>query len=458
MLLLSKIDRALSGGAGRAARAQNGRDAVDDVMDGAAVEAASGIIGERHEAIQDSLSQLADLAEKFRTFEPLLADMRQPLAEEFQARRDAHIELINLRTTHLEMGERVEVLTAENRELKTAIANAEARVEELQALGQEQASSIQEARLELDRLRNALSQSQTRAETLEATERTNGQHIRELEQDQDNLRAQIHALEAARTENEAARTQLGRDYSLASDENEVLKRRMEEVAIEVAGLARAATSMEGQLASERARATAEQAESVRALRGMENQVEAARSEATALAARLETLSSRSSRLDTLNADQAGRLVELQATAQSAERRSEEMQTALERAMERIRGMEAAAEESRQRHTGMEAARLAAVDRAETLSRSTTAQEKALARSEERVAKLQTRLSNAQAAHQDQVQTLTEQVATLRAELEGVRADSAIATAALDLARRERSGREFDADAAEDAGMFQAKAG
>jgi crescentin len=431
MTILSRIDRALTGA--------NARSRASDVAPSG--EAMAGVIGERFETIQGGIDQLMDLARQFRAVEPLLNQMREPLVEEFQARRDGHVELINLRTAHADLAERIEPLTAENRRLADGLATAETRLEEARAKSSDQAAALVEARLELDRLRNALSQSQTQVGGLEATGRQSAQRIAELENDQDALRVQLQDVERQRTEAEAARTQARRDLSLVSDENEALKRRIEEVGVEVAALARAAASVEGQLAAERARAAAEQAEGVRALRGMENQAEAARSENAALTARLDTATARAARLETLNAEQTVQLGEVQAAARLAERRADEVQNGLDRALERVQGLEAAVEEARQRQITMEAARLAAVDRAEGLTQSSAAQEKALGRSEDRVAKLQARLGAAQEEHQARLQTLTEQNAAVRAELERVRADAAMTAAALEAARRERPGAD-----------------
>jgi crescentin len=433
MTILSRIDRALTGANGR------GRNSVGESAPSG--EAMAGVIGERFETIQVGLDQLMDLARQFRTVEPLLNQMREPLEEEFQARRDGHIELINLRTAHADLAERIEPLTSENRRLSEGLATAETRLEEARAKTADQAAALVEARLELDRLRNALSQAQTQVGALETTGRHSAQRNAELENDQDALRIQLKAVEGQRTEAESACSQARRDLSLVSDENDALKRRIEEVGVEIAGLARAAASVEGQLTAERARAAAEQAESVRALRGMENQAEAARSENAALTARLDTATARAVRLEALNGEQSVQLGEVQAAARLSERRAEEVQTALDRALERVQGLEAAVEEARQRQITMESARLAAVDRAEGLTQSSAAQEKALGRSEDRLVKLQAQLASVQEEHQTRLQTLAEQNAALRAEVERVRADSAMTAAALDAARRERPGAD-----------------
>jgi len=439
MMLLSKIDRALSGASLRNERARAA--AERELPVDRSIETVAGVIGERYEIIQGGLGQLAELAQSLQAFEPLLAEIRGPLAAEHQARRDDYVELINLRTVQQGLAERAEGLAVENRRLTAALADVESRHDEAGAYATEQAAAAQDARLEIDRLRNALSQAEALAETLRATEQDGAQRIVQLEQDQNALRDQLKELEAHRSEAETGRSRAVRDHTLVSDENAALKKRLDEVGAEVARLARSEASLEGQLTAERARAAAEQAESARALRVLESQGETTRSEASALQVKFDTVTARADRLETLNVDLATRLAELQATSQVTDRRGADLQTSLYRALERVRELEAAGEESRQRQAAMDAARLAAVDRADHLSKSTTAQEKALARSEDRVAKLQARIGDLQAGHEEQVQALNDQIATLRSSLESFRAESAMISSALETARRERTVRE-----------------
>lgn len=428
MMLLSKIDRALSGNA----RSK----AVVPVVE-TSIESVAGSIGERYEILQGSLDQLTGLAQQLRAVEPLLNDMRQPLTAEFTARREEYLELINLRGAYRETSEQAATLGNESRRLAAALTAAEARGDDLEARVAEHAAAAQDNRLQMDQVRNALSQAEGRVDALGSAERDAVKRIIELEQDQTALRAQLQALESQRGEAEAGRTRAVRDHSLAVDENAALKRRMDEVGLEVARLARAEASLESQLTGERARAAAEQAEASRALRLVEGQAESARSEAAALQARLDTTTARAVRLETLNGELTTKLAEMQAASHATDRATEEMTTGLERALERVRVLEADAEESRQRQAAMDAARLAAVDRAEHLSKATSAQEKALARSEDRLNKLQARLSAVQAEHDARAQQLVEQVASSRSELEALRAESAMTTAALDTARRDR---------------------
>ena len=435
MTMLSRIDRALSRN-GKSERAPVPGVGVEQTPGGDA----AGVIGERFETIQDSLDQLTDMARRFGTFESLLGQLREPLEAEFKSRRDGHVELINLRAAHVENSDRLETATTEARKLADALAEAEARADDLAARLGEQTATAQEARVETDRLRSELSIATGKVEALEAAARTAGQRIRELEQDQEALRVQLKQAEALKTESESGRAQVQRDHALASEENAVLRRRIDEVSAEIAALARTSAASEGQLATERARAASEQSETARALRALENQTETSRAEIASLTARLDTATARANGLEVLNTEQASRLSELQAGSHGSERKAEQLQISLDRAMERIRGLEGETEETRQRMAGMEVARLAAVDRAETLAKAATAHEKAIARAEDRMLKIQAKLTAVQDEHQAKAQAATQQTSALRAELEGVRAEAAMSAAALDAARRERGGR------------------
>ena len=124
-----------------------------------------------------------------------------------------------------------------------------------------------------------------------------------------------------------------------------------------------------------------------------------------------------------------------------------LQINLDRAVERVRALESEIEEARQRQAAMEVARVAAVDRADALAKAAAGHDKAIARAEDRMVKLQAKLSAAQDEHEKRVQTLNQQISALREDLESVRAEAAMSAAALDAARRGRGGRPSIADAA-----------
>lgn len=431
---LSRIDKVLS------RQGKTEQASAPEAPNRAIEQEVAGLIGERFETIQGSLDQLADMAQSFSTFEGLLTQLREPLEAEFRSRRDNHIELINLRSANVEAARRVNELTAETRRLSDTLADSEVKADDLSARSNEQSANLQEARVELGRLRSELTQSANRIEGLENGERAAAQRIKELEQDHSALRGQLKLAETARSESETARAQSQRDHALVAEENTVLRRRVDEVGNEFAALARSAAAGEGQLATERARAASEQAESARAMRSLENQVDSARAENAALTARLDTATARANGLEVLNTEQASRLAELQTGGHASERRAETLQVALDRSEERIRNLDAAAEEARQRHAAMEVARAAAVDRAEALSKAAMAHDKAIARAEERMVKIQTKLAEVQDEYAAKVTAMNQQISGLREELEGARAEGLMAVAALDAARRERIGR------------------
>lgn len=438
---LTRIDRVLSRGK---------TDASNEVSvspDRASEQDVAGLIGERFETIQGSLDQLSEMAQRFGTFEALLGELRDPLEAEFQSRRDSHVELVNLRNANAESAKQLSLLKAETRKLSDALAEAEAKADDHAARAGEHSVNLQEARVEIGRLRAELAQAATRIEGLETVDRASTQRIRELEQDHEALRNQMTQAEAARSESETMRSQIQRDHALVSEENTVLRRRVDEVGIEVAGLARAAAAGEGLLSNERARAASEQAEAARTIRSLESQVESTRAEIAAVTARLDTTTARANGLELLNGEQTTQLKDLQSGGHVSERRADTLQIGLDRAMERARALEIEAEEMRRRQVSMEAARAAAVDRAEALTKAAMAHDKAIVRAEERMTKIQAKLTAAQDEHDARVQAMGKQLTALRDDLETARAEGAMSAAALDAARRGRGGRPVIAEAA-----------
>jgi crescentin len=433
-MLLSRIDRALSGASGRAERPQRARPQA---------ETGPGAIGERYETVQEGLEQLGLLAQQLRNLEPLLGEIRAPLEAEYETRRNEYVELVNLRLGAEQSAGRIEALTGETRRLGQALTTAERRLEEAEARRDEHAGTAQEARLELDRLAAAQSQAGAEIQAFRASYGDARQRIGQLEQDATALRAELATAEARHGEAEASRARAVRDHALAQDENAALKRRLDEIVSETARLSRIEASLESQLTTERARATGEQAEAARAMRAMEAHGETARQEAASLQARLDALTARSERLEALNADLTAELGDLRGGGQAGERRIAELQTRLDRALERVADLEAASAEARQTLSTTEAARLAAVDRAEGLSRASGAHEKALARSEERTARLQSQIRKLETDRDARLVALTDEADALRSELEAARAHGAITAASLDAARRERAAASLE---------------
>ena len=96
MRLLSKGDRNTKGGVKPVMlAAENDRPEAFEGVD-RLVEATQAI-GVRYETIHGGLDSISRVVEHLRAIEPLLSEIRGPVAEEFEARRAEHAELISLR-------------------------------------------------------------------------------------------------------------------------------------------------------------------------------------------------------------------------------------------------------------------------------------------------------------------------------------------------------------------------
>jgi len=128
-MLLSRIDRVLSGGAAKGGR---GADPASPEGGQAARAEAAGVIGERFETIQDSLDQLGELTQQFGRFESLLTQLRQPLEAEFKARRDNHVEVINLRAANAELSAAIAENRGDTAEVRAAVHHFHSAMGDLQ--------------------------------------------------------------------------------------------------------------------------------------------------------------------------------------------------------------------------------------------------------------------------------------------------------------------------------------
>ncbi len=401
-----------------------------------ASEAASAI-GSHYEVLHGGLDRLSMLSEHFRSLEPLLQEMREPLTAEYEARRNDYVELVGLRSSSAEALQRLGALEREANDLKQALAHSDERRAELSDRIDEQTAHAQQTRLELDRLRTDLSNADQQVRTLTTTERELISRLGQQDEDLASLRDLLNRGERERAELAGLKARVDRDFALLSDEHEAVKSRYDESASEVSRLARSESSLQAVIVNERARAASEQVEASRVIRSLETQAEAFRTENAAMRLQLATSAARADRLDTLNGELSITLSEVQTATQDAEREVARLKTESARDQERLREQQDLAEITQKRLATMEAARLAAVDRAEQLARSVAEQERALARNEERANKLQAILSALQIESEERVRDLTDHIGSMRSSLEGVRAESAITAAALDKARRER---------------------
>ena len=443
MRLLSKGDRNTKGGVKPVMlAAENDRpeaEGVDRLVE------ATQAIGVRYETIHGGLDSISRVVEHLRAIEPLLAEIRAPVAEEFEARRTEHAELISLRAAHDQAARQLAAAQAEERDLSARLAAADAALIESDARRQSLDVALEDGALEIDRLRNGLQQSDLKVGGLEASLRDATARADHLSQDVETLRAQTQDIDARRGESEAALAAARQQSALQVEELGTLKKRLDQAGSDVARLSRIETELEAQIAADRARLLAAdnalstfQADSARTIRGLEAQVEASRTEVSALQTRLETATGRADKLEEMNGQISARLNESSAQQQAVERRAGDLNVALERALERVRNLEDEVEDLRGRHAGVDTARAAAIERADQLAKTVGAHEKALKRAEERAAQLRTRFEALQASEDETRRAHDEKVAEMAAEIERIRSEAALAEGALESARRDRS--------------------
>ncbi|WP_297507129.1 crescentin [uncultured Caulobacter sp.] len=402
-------------------------------------------IGQRYETIHGGLDSIGRVMEHLKAIEPLIAEIRGPVSQEFEARRAEHAELIALRANYEQAQRQIAQIQAEEREVSARLAATETALGESEARRQTQDTALEDNALEIDRLRNTLLQSDLKVSSLDASLRDATARIEHLVQDLEGLRVQTQEIDARRGDAEAALARANQDNALLGEEAATLKKRVDQAGLDLARLSRIETDLEAQLAAERARVqamenalAAHQTDSGRTIRGLESQVEANRAEISALQTRLETATGRAEKLEEMNTQLSARLAESSAHQKAVERRAGDLNVALERALERIRALEEEAEGLRQRHAGVDTARATAIERADQMAKSALAQEKALKRAEERAQQLRARLDAMQEA-QDQIRREHEdKVAELQATIERLTSEAALAEGALEAARRDRS--------------------
>ncbi|WP_419253438.1 intermediate filament-like cell shape determinant CreS [Caulobacter sp. ErkDOM-YI] len=419
-------------------------------------------IGVRYETIHGGLDSISRVVEHLRAIEPLLAEIRQPVAEEFEARRAEHAELIALRTNYEQALRQVALAQTEERELTSKLAVTRTALGESDARIQAQDSTLEDNALEIDRLRNGLLQSDLKVGNLDASLRDATARIEHLVQDVDTLRTQSQDIDTRRGEAEASLARANQENALLVEEVATLKKRIDQAGIDIARLSRIETDLEAQIAAERARIQAtenalavHQADSGRTIRGLESQVEAGRAEISALQTRLETASGRADKLEEMNGQISQRLAESNAQQQAVERRAGDLNVALERALDRIRSLEDEGEGLRQRHAGVDTARAAAIERADQLAKAAVAHDKTLQRAEERANQLRVRLEVMQEAQDTSRRQSEEKLGELQAQIERLTSEAALSEGALEAARRDRSRLQMALLGATEGDMAQA---
>ena len=167
-------------------------------------------IGQRYETIHGGLDSIGRVMEHLKAIEPLIAEIRGPVSQEFEARRAEHAELIALRANFDQAQRQIAQIQAEEREASARLAAAETALGESEARRQAQDTALEDNTLEIDRLRNALLQSELKVSNVDAALRDANARIEHLVQDVEGLRAQAQDIDARRGEAEAALARYGR--------------------------------------------------------------------------------------------------------------------------------------------------------------------------------------------------------------------------------------------------------
>jgi len=113
-------------------------------------------IGQRYETIHGGLDSIGRVMEHLKAIEPLIAEIRGPVGQEFEARRAEHAELIALRANFDQAQRQIAQIQAEEREVSARLAAAETALGESEARRQNQDVTLEDNALEIDRLRNVL--------------------------------------------------------------------------------------------------------------------------------------------------------------------------------------------------------------------------------------------------------------------------------------------------------------
>ena len=376
-------------------RADAGRS-QDHADDAEAVDSAEGrAIAERQALFNGTLDEVADLVAQLGRMSPMVEKLRQPMADEFETYRRAHSELAYLKSHNANL-ERllVESRSAESN-LQEAVTGQEQQVAQTRLENEQLRMSAEAATLDLINQREALARANLSAKELTDTLQSSNLRCSQLEEDGSTLRSQVDQGAERRRELDAIVARVRQDALLASEESSTLRRKVEELAEQLARAARSEGQAQAEATKERERSLLHRAEAERAetdlaamAHKMDEQASVARQEITALSTRLETTNARSGKLDRMLGELNAKLLDSAGQRRAAEGRASDLQLALDRAREKGEHLERAVTEHRTGQEALDRARLTALERGDQLALSLRTQEIALQRSEQRFALLQ----------------------------------------------------------------------
>lgn len=407
--------------------------------------AATQAIGARYEGITSAVDAASQLIGRLGELQTILADVREPIAQEFAAHKGGHAELLALRHSAARSEERFAEVQAVETDLRRRLEEAERALADANGRAESSSLQLETLAIEADQLRRSLAQ----AETLSGEQAAKLAHLQALtaerEADIGALRHDLAQHEEHRREIDGQLARARHQSLLDAEELQALRGRAERSNAETNRLSRAESDLAAQLSLERSRVVAAEAlmsqanaEAVKLTEALEQQLSATRWELEAAQTRADTLAAQASKLNEMVTDQSSRLEAANAAGRAAERRVAEFQGLLARADERLRAFEDEMSIKRQALGEVEIARAAAVERAQQLARKLQTLDGTVRRGDDRNGVLRATVEQLQAAEVELRRTHAEQLKEIQSALERKQTDSAIVEGALESARRDRA--------------------
>jgi len=408
-------------------------------------------LGARQEVLSSTLEEIARLADHLKRLEPMVGELRAPLASEMAAHKREHSELITVRAVLEQTSERLTDVQERERMLLGNLAVVETQLENAQAAHHAKDVLLEDTTLQIDRLCNALQEAEAKAVNTSEALRDSNLRLAELQEDASVLRRQAQEDDEGRREVDMLLAKANQNMLLLEEETANLRRRSAQSTNDAARFARGEQEALAQLQQERnriapmqAQMESAQAEVLALTRAMAEQSDAACAGIAELHTRLETAVVRGNRLEALNADLSRKLSDAGTQQRTAGRRANEGLVAVERATERVKVLEEEVAQHRAANAAVERARLVALERADQLGKLLQTHEVAMRRGEERVRELQTKLDGLIADTELTRRAADQRLSDATVEIERLRAETAITESALKAARSERARVHFAA--------------
>ena len=428
------------------------RQARDDDSKSENVSQIFDSIGRRNKTLR---AQLDSIEFSFRNIEAIRTQFHDALTSIDQTL----VEIEHTKVAHLAAERKLENLTATNDRLKCdraaltvqrdglAVSQDEllARVGDLERMVTAGEAASSEARL-------ALAERSARLEQTEQDLEDNRRVLRALNEQLPALRAELAAKENCLHEIEGQRAALNDHCGLLTQENDTLRVRIQEFAINSAKLGRHSSELEDQRDELKRRldeveaAFDQEAAAHAALRAAHlDAIEAQRLSEANLQEKLAAATTRLEAAEQLLVEARAGMHEQDATIRELEQSVLDKSVSTKSFEAQIVDLEKDLASARADHVEREAARTAAAEESATLAKSLKDKEATLQRAEVKIATLEARLEEYKNATLGDRVTLEERIARLTEQLEAETAARQFAEGALQSARQERSARRQEGD-------------